>query len=274
LKLTDKPMDIVLGIDAAWTESQPSGVALVRRRQSRWECLAVAPSYSSFLQASRGVDFSWQERAAVDRPEVDQLITAASHLAGGEPTVVSIDMPIATIEITGRRAADREVSRRFGAQGCSTHSPNAVRPGKLGADLSQSLVAAGFCLATADTLAGTSRQLIEVYPHPALLALLRRDRRVPYKVGKSTSYWKGASIEVRINRLLDEFRSIRDGLSDHIDGIPLRIPRPGEAPSLHALKCYEDALDALVCCWVGCQYLDGNAFPLGDATAAIWCPQG
>lgn len=38
-------------------------------------------------------------------------------------------------------------------------------------------------------------------------------------------------------------------------------------------RSYEDALDALVCCWIGSAFLAGEAYPLGDETAAIWCPE-
>jgi hypothetical protein len=38
------------------------------------------------------------------------------------------------------------------------------------------------------------------------------------------------------------------------------------------LKRYEDTLDALVCAWLGFRFLAGKTLPLGDETAAIWCP--
>jgi hypothetical protein len=38
------------------------------------------------------------------------------------------------------------------------------------------------------------------------------------------------------------------------------------------MKRYEDALDPPVCCWVGSPFLSGDADPLGDKTAAVWCP--
>ena len=41
-------MAIVLGIDAAWTIANDSGVALVRKTASRWQLLAVAESYGEF----------------------------------------------------------------------------------------------------------------------------------------------------------------------------------------------------------------------------------
>ena len=46
---------LVIGVDAAWTSFQPSGVALVEKTApARWRCLALAPSYPTFLGALAG----------------------------------------------------------------------------------------------------------------------------------------------------------------------------------------------------------------------------
>ena len=45
----------VLGLDAAWTLREPSGVALVSRIADQWRTLAVAPSYASFVGLADGV---------------------------------------------------------------------------------------------------------------------------------------------------------------------------------------------------------------------------
>ena len=37
-------------------------------------------------------------------------------------------------------------------------------------------------------------------------------------------------------------------------------------------KVYEDGLDAVVCAWVGSEYVEARAEPFGDAKAAIWVP--
>lgn len=42
-------MTTVLGIDAAWTAKNPSGVAIVQKRTSGWELLAAEPSCGHFL---------------------------------------------------------------------------------------------------------------------------------------------------------------------------------------------------------------------------------
>ena len=119
---------------------------------------------------------------------------------------------------------------------------------------------------------GTTHRLVEVFPHPALLTLLNRERRAPYKVSKASAYWRGASIPDRITRLLGEFANIQRGLEQHIDNMAIRLHRAADVTTLSALKPIEDALDALVCCWVGGAYLAGSACPLGDETAAVWCP--
>lgn len=266
-------MTTILGIDAAWTATQPSGVALVQRQGARWRCIDAAPSYASFIERADGLLPDWSRTAVGSVPDLAQVLQAATKLAGEPPALVTLDMPVATALIHGRRAADREVSRTFGAQWCSAHSPGPDRPGPLGAQLSLRFAEAGYPIATATTPGGTPHRLVEVYPHPALLALLRRDRRVPYKVGKASSYWKGAPVAVRIERLLTEFAAIRDGLATHIDDIAIPLPGASEVRSLAALKPLEDAIDALVCCWVGCEYLSGRCHPLGDETAAIWCPR-
>jgi predicted RNase H-like nuclease len=266
-------MTTILGIDAAWTAREPSGVALVRQDGTRWRCLASAPSYAAFIDLAHGRMPNWTRPGVGSVPDAEELLDAASRLAGEPATLVTLDMPVSTTPILGRRKADREVSRAFGAQWCSAHSPGPVRPGPMGAELSRQFSEAGYLIATTATPAGTPNRLVEVYPHPALLTLLQRDRRVPYKVGKASTYWKGASIDDRIGRLLTEFADIRDGLATHIDDIAIALPHAGKVRTLAALKPFEDALDALVCCWVGCQYLDGRSYPLGDETAAIWCPR-
>ena len=98
-------------------------------------------------------------------------------------------MPLSLQAITGRRPADNHVSRVFGARKCGTHSPSADRPGQLADELARSFATHGFALATTATVPGAPGRLLEVYPHPALLALLDARERVPYKVGRTRTYW-------------------------------------------------------------------------------------
>jgi predicted RNase H-like nuclease len=267
-------MRVVLGIDAAWTATKPSGIALVASRADDWRCVAIAPSYEAFLALASGVPVDWsQRRFEGSIPRIADLLNAGRTLAAAPVNVVAIDMPIARVPIIGRRVADRAVSREFGARGCSTHSPSIERPGPIGSRLSEEFAISGFPIATTATACGLSQHLVEVYPHPALLELLRRPHRVPYKVGKASRYWPRAAPEDRIALLLTEFRAIHQGLERVLGPTGLSLPAAHDVRSRHCLKRYEDVLDALVCAWVGVRFLQNAAIPLGDETAAIWCPK-
>lgn len=266
-------MTTILGLDAAWTAGEPTGVALVAKRDGRWRCLALAPSYESFIALSRGNAVNWAQAPCGSAPDLACLLEAASKVARGAIDIVAVDMPVSLGAITGRRAADRLVSREFGSRWCSAHSPTSSRPGIVGAALCQQLAARGYSIATADTPAGTTRRLVEVYPHVSLLELLTRERRVPYKLAKSLKYWPATTVRTRIERLLAEMETIDRALRKGIAGIDIRLPSAGSVGALSGLKRYEDALDALVCCWSGIQYVNCNAIPLGDNECAIWCPR-
>lgn len=268
-------MSVVLGIDAAWTAGAPSGVGLVVSQASAWRCVAVAPSYEAFLGLAEGAAVDWARRGfRGSAADVPALLAAAHRLAGAPVDVVTIDMPVSTQPISGRRTADNAVSRAFGARGCSAHSPSAVRPGALGAALSQAFADAGFPLATMAAGGSVGPRLLEVYPHPALLSLLGRGYRVPYKVSRARRYWPSKTPARRIDALLAQFAAVYEALSAVFGSLPLPAPAKFAAKTLAALKRYEDALDALVCAWVGVQFLAGKACAYGDEAAAVWCPAG
>ena len=246
----------VLGIDAAWTARKDSGVCLLVEEGACWRCLALASSYAAFLAEPADADV-----AAVMR-------RAASLLGGARPDVVAVDMPLARVPITGRRAADSAISRAFGVVGCSTHSPGTVRPGPVGEQLQRDVTGAGYRLVTsADDRRGPA--LIEVYPHPAILRLLDLAYRLPYKAGNAARYWPQVSREERRAGLLEAMQRLAAGLRREITDLPDVLASVGPRTPL---KGMEDMLDAAVCAWVGMCYLKGTAEPFGDEQAAIWVP--
>lgn len=259
----------ILAIDAAWTSAEPSGVAVVGECPCGWRCLAVAPSYCSFLAlVKNGTAVNWNQSSFPGQwPNPKDLVAAAMKLAG-RLDLVTADIPLATVPITGRRAADSAISSTFGGRGCAAHSPSANRPGQIGVAISIGFANCGFPLATT-TISGPGK-LVEVYPHPALLTLLNAPYRVKYKVSHSGKYWPRTEVPFRVSKLLGEFGKITKALGTHISGIT--IPLPNNANTLAGLKRYEDAIDALVCAWVGICYLNNSATPYGDPTAAIWVP--
>lgn len=270
-------MAAILAIDAAWTVAEPTGIALLRGTERGWECAGVAPSQAQFLGLAGGMPVDWAARPIGQVPHAAELVNAARILLGGAPVdVVTIDMPISTGEISGRRAADSAISKAFGARGCATHSPNAELPGAISSVLREQFAELGFPIATSLTPTGASPTLVEVYPHPALLVLMNAAYRVPYKIMKVGRYWPTLSPTERRRKVVQIWHEIHTALAVTIAGAELPLPSPDSAGPLGnaGLKRYEDALDAVVCGWIGIAYLQGLCAPFGDETAAIWTPPG
>ena len=264
----------MLGIDAAWTAHQPSGIALVQASASGWQCRALAPSYAAFLDLARGIPWDPQVRAQGSEPDPAALLQAGRQLTGVAVDCIAVDMPLATTPITGRRAADNAIASRYGPSGCAVHSPSADRPGPIADQLRADCSSLGYRLHTSTGKPQPFPALIEVYPHVALLALLNRNYRLPYKVSRSSQYWKTEQLSrsERIQRLLQEFEAIKAGLDARIAGIPPFIPEAAAVTTLASLKPVEDMLDGLICAWMGIEHLEGRTTGVGDANAAIWVP--
>jgi predicted RNase H-like nuclease len=266
-------MTTILGIDAAWTARQPSGVSLVQGNLGHWRVLCVAPSYSAFIGAGRGIAIDWAVRPVGGHmPPFADFLGAARNLGANYIDIVALDIPLARTAITSRRQSDSAISKAFGGKGCSAHSPNASRPGPISSAIYSNLMNAGFALQTADTNPPSANNVIEVFPHPALLALLNRAYRVPYKVSKSTKYWRGTSLKQRTGLLLAEFGSIYSALQREFGNLTFDLPNVDDLRQLSGLKRYEDALDALVCAWIGQQHSVGRTEAYGDENSAIWVP--
>jgi predicted RNase H-like nuclease len=244
---------IVLGYDAAWTPHHDSGIGIVIEDAGKWRCVAASSSV----------------RELEKRTGCTGLLTSVAAAAGAPPTIVSVDMPLASAPITARRKCDTEISRAFGACGCSVHSPTPERPGPVSTNLMCDLLTAGFSLAVHGA-SPQHRQVIEVYPHIAVMRLLGEQYRFRYKVGRARQYWPAATASERRARLRMNLGRILEALNERIHGIPLCLPPDSSGPA--ALKRFEDALDGLVCAWIGARYLEGGCASYGDDTAAIWIP--
>lgn len=262
-------MPVVLGIDAAWTAGQPSGVALVRSRGRRWQCVALAPSYDSFLALASGHAVDWRARPRGAMPDPAALHAAATRLGGAAPDVIAIDMPLAMAPITARRAADNAIASAYATRGLGAHSPSPDRPGPVAHAMCRVLGRLGYAVGSTTTLPRARRVMLEVFPHASAIALVGADYRVPYKLGRIAQYWPLRSPAGRRRMLLAQWAALRQALATTIDGIELRVPARG---TLAELKRYEDALDALVCAWTGIEYLAGRVRAHGDARGAVWAP--
>ena len=262
-------MRAVLGIDAAWTDTQPSGVALAIETASGWYLKAAEPSYQRF-QSLTDSHLRTEGRPSGVRPDVRALLASASVLCDGRVDLVSVDMPLAHKPIVGRRFSDDAVSKAYGARNCSTHTPNPSRPGRISDDLRQGFEQEGYPLQTTVVVAPG---LIEVYPHPALVELANAPNRLPYKASKVASYWPMASPFERRAELYRQWTEILTLLEQEIAGVAKALPALEINAKGWQVKAYEDALDAIICAWVAICALEGSVTPFGDENSAIWVPR-
>ena len=105
-------MRAVLGIDAAWTLTPPSGVALVAEHHRHWRLIAAEASYQRF-QVRANTGLPTKARPQGSRPDPSALLASALMLCGCPVNLVAIDMPLAHTPITGRRTCDDAVSRVY-----------------------------------------------------------------------------------------------------------------------------------------------------------------
>jgi predicted RNase H-like nuclease len=264
-------MALILGIDAAWTETGSSGIALLQTDGDQRAVRALASSYEEFLTGKPGA-----RGAPGICPNASALVSRAKNIAGATVDLVAIDMPMARQRFTGRRVADDLISRNFGAHGASTHTPNATRPGLHGERITKSFAKAGYPLATNQTQAA-GRAVVEVYPLAALVRLLNVEKRPAYKVAKMARYFGKAVPPLdkrqRIDRVLKTWEQIFEALGREISDLDFELPKPSEIKFAVELKPYEDRLDALISAWVGACVLEGRAQPYGDERCAIWVPR-
>jgi len=267
----------VLGIDAAWTAHHPAGVALVKvpARGQPW-LLRAARSYEEFCQIAADDKIDWLTRVHGSAPNIPALLAVCEKLTGTTPNVVALDIPLGSQPITGRRTADRMVTKAYITRKAGTHSPTAQRPGPISRMLFEQLTHCGFEWLHAEASLRqnkNSRVFIEVYPHPAIIELLGLDERLKYKVSKLQKYWPELDRDQRRISVVKNLNRLRAALNKRIAGVTQWLPAAQSFEQASQLKGYEDALDAVVCAWIGCEFLAGRCVAYGDAESAIWLPK-
>ena len=102
----------------------------------------------------------------------------AEYLAGD--CLVAIDAPLVVANPTGNRPAERALNRDFARFDAGAHPSNTGKPefaGRPGVPGSRAAPGPGH----RPGVAGAPRRAIEVYPHPATVALFRLGRTLKYK---------------------------------------------------------------------------------------------
>ena len=242
----------VLGIDAAWTSTQPSGVALVTNIAGALSLTAVSSSYGDFNNSSGG-PLVIATKHVGERPDIKQLLQTTEALGGILPSIIAVDMPLSHKPIMYRRVSDNLISTEYGGRWASTHSPTAERPGLVSDQFTEDCSRRGYRLLTAPD---QKKGLIEVYPHTALIELLKAEKRLPYKIGRISKYWPEADKITRRKNLIKTWAKIIDALEEKILGVKAKMLLPDPNSETWKFKVFEDGLDSIICCLVGVNYME------------------
>jgi predicted RNase H-like nuclease len=210
-----------VGVDLAWGVRNPTGVAVIDSRGSLVHVGAV-------------------------RDDADVLAALQPYVQGD--CLVAFDAPLVVINRTGQRPAEAAFNRDFRRFEAGAHPVNTGKPefanGCRAARLAQML------RLDMDPRSSAARRAIEVYPHPATVALFRLPRTLKYKA--------------KPGRGLDQLKSELLLLMDGLEGLAHASVRLKVAGAAWAglrrqvqtaqrksdLRRAEDPIDAVVCAYV------------------------
>jgi predicted RNase H-like nuclease len=207
-----------VGLDLAWGEKNNTGVAVI---DSDGRLLHVGAAHD------------------------DESIAAAVQAYVGDDCLVAIDAPLIVRNSSGARPCETALNRDFHAFEAGAHPANTENPAfknPRGARIANALTL------DMDPASGSPRRAIEVYPHPATVALFGLDKTLKYKRG---------SFETRRHELL-QLMTLIEGLdgatprlrvNHNVSWVELRR-RVAAATRPVQLDRDEDPVDAVLCAYV------------------------
>ena len=210
-----------VGIDLAWGDRNPTGLAVLD-------------------EGGRLVH--------VETVRTDEEIVAALAPYDG-PVLVAFDAPLVVTNPTGNRPAEAALNRDFARFDAGAHPSNTGKPefsdGTRGARLSARLKL------DLNPKSGRARRAIEVYPHPATVALFRLGRTLKYKDKRGRDL-EGLRGELLV--LMDLVETLADATPAMVVASPAWSALRNavvDATRKSGLRVVEDQVDAVVAAYVG-----------------------
>ena len=203
-----------IGIDLAWGDKRPTG-------------LAVIDNDARLLQVS-----------AV---RTDDEIAAALAAYAEDDCLAAIDAPIVVTNATGSRPAEQQLSKDFRRFDAATHPSNTGKPefanGTRAARVAKRL---GLDI---DPRSGRRRRAIEVYPHPATIVLFGLPKVLRYKAKP------GRDLDLLRSELLSLMTLVAGVVSTEETWAGLRH-QVENATRKSQLRHVEDQVDAVLCAYL------------------------
>ncbi len=228
---------VFIGIDLAWSPRNLSGVAVIDGDTTG----------GKFIDNKLIKDDS-------------QIIEYIKDQAAERPALVLIDAPLRVPNDSGRRPAEAELGKAFRAYEAAAHPANRkllainkkVPPGQeqvRGEMLVAALAKRGFVHYPTVQAGVATRQVIEVFPHPAMVAIFRLQRTLKYKARSK----RKRSLAYRLaewqcyQQQLCNLAQANPALTGHESFVTADVSAMRECDR----KEYEDQVDALFCAYIG-----------------------
>ncbi|HEU5099520.1 MAG TPA: DUF429 domain-containing protein [Roseiflexaceae bacterium] len=216
-----------IGIDLAWSPRNPTGAAVLRGD-------------------TRGADLLDHRLLGDDA----SIVAYIERHAGYGAAIVGVDAPLWVPNEAGRRPGEAELGRAFARYQAGAHPANRGRLAFDGVVRGEALVAAlaerEFVHAPEVTAGAPVRQVIEVFPHPAMVALFGLQRTLKYKVKPGRSAEQRQAEWRRYQGYIAALAQADPPLRGHEQLIGQDVA----ALRGRRLKDYEDQADALMCAYI------------------------
>jgi predicted RNase H-like nuclease/ppGpp synthetase/RelA/SpoT-type nucleotidyltranferase len=211
-----------IGIDLAWGTRRPTGLAVLDDAGYLVELSAV------------GTD--------------EQIVEALTPYVAGD-CLVAVDAPLVVTNATGRRPCEAALNADFARFHAGAHPSNAGKP-----EFSDGTRGARICAALGldiNPRSGRPRRGIEVYPHPATIALFGLQRTLKYKDKPGRTFAELRAALLELMTLLEERAATDPPL--HLVGVDawssLRADVE-DARRKSELRVAEDQVDAVLCAYI------------------------
>ncbi len=217
-----------IGLDLAWSARNKTGAAVIGGDAAGGALVA-----STLLHGD------------------DEIVEFVLAHAGDDPALVTIDAPLWVPNVTGRRPAEAEIGAAFGRYRLAAYPANrtklAVDKAVRGEVLVDRLAAHRFVHRAEVAALQPVRQIVEVYPHPAMLAFFDLPRPLPYKARPHRTLAARHTAFRQFQALIKSLEAATPALTATNDLLAQNVHDLGPT----ALKRYEDQLDGVMCAYIG-----------------------
>ncbi len=219
---------LFIGLDLAWTPQNRTGAALVRSDADGGELLGTAML-----------------------GHMDEIVGYVVEAApAGTPALVGVDAPLWVPNAAGRRPGEAELGAVFAKFQAGAHPANrgiaSFRRGGRGEELVKRLAAHGFTHDCTIAPGAPVRQLIEVYPHSAMVALFGLPRTLKYKAKPRRTRETRMAAWAEYQRHMATLAAAEPPLH----GQDTIVAQEVGALRGRALKDFEDQVDAMMCAYI------------------------